>query len=84
MRRKDVEGAAEMKDYVILQLKTPKAEDIAEKIRNNNGYCCCAIIKDEDTRCMCKDFRNKLNDPEFYGECYCGLFEKKKWKEIFK
>lgn len=41
-------------------------------IRQNDGYCPCAIEKSDDTECMCKEFREK-NTP---GECHCGLFLK--------
>ena len=29
--------------------------DVEEAVRANDGYCPCAIIKDEDTKCMCKE-----------------------------
>lgn len=45
--------------------------DIEDAIRENGGYCCCAITKTDDTKCMCKDFRDL---PE--GECNCGLYRK--------
>ena len=45
---------------------------IRKKIDDNDGYCICRLVKNEDTRCMCKEFR----DPEYIGLCHCGLFEK--------
>ena len=47
------------------------AQQIREKIRNNDGYCPCAIEKNEDTKCMCKDFRE-----QDVGYCHCGLYYK--------
>ena len=41
-------------------------------VRQNNGYCPCAVIKNEDTKCPCKDFREQ-KEP---GVCHCGRFEK--------
>ena len=41
-------------------------------IRENDGYCPCAIERNDDTECMCKDFR-EMDTP---GECHCGLFIK--------
>lgn len=37
----------------------------------NDGYCPCAIWQTEDTKCMCKDFREQDS-----GECHCGRFKK--------
>ena len=46
-------------------------KEIKEKLKLNNGYCPCFIIKSEDTKCMCKEFREQE-----YGECHCGLYVK--------
>lgn len=45
---------------------------VQEAIDANDGYCPCAIERDEDTRCPCKEFR----EMEGHGECRCGRFEK--------
>lgn len=45
-----------------------------EAIAANNGYCPCVISPTEDDRCMCKAFRDKLTNPDFTGECHCGLY----------
>ena len=29
---------------------------VEEAIKENDGYCCCSLFKDEDTKCICKDF----------------------------
>lgn len=44
---------------------------IRQKIKQNDGYCPCKLIKDETTRCMCQSF---LTGPA--GECQCGLYIK--------
>jgi len=43
-------------------------------VKENNGYCPCALEKNKDTKCMCKDFRTMFSNNEI-GECYCGLYE---------
>lgn len=43
-----------------------------KEVEANDGYCPCMIEKNEDTKCMCKEFRD-LNEP---GECHCGRFVK--------
>ena len=43
-----------------------------ELVAANNGYCPCLVQKTEDTKCMCKDFREQTTP----GKCHCGRFEK--------
>ena len=49
-------------------------ENVRNAIINNGGYCPCSIIKNDDTKCMCKDFKDKMMDPNFNGYCHCGLY----------
>ena len=51
---------------------TEKYEEITKAIKECNGYCCCLIARNEDTKCMCKEFREQ-NTP---GLCRCGRFMK--------
>lgn len=44
------------------------------RLRENEGYCPCALVKNEDTKCMCKDFREKILKG-VVGKCECGYFE---------
>ena len=50
---------------------TEIVNNIRNALKNNNGYCPCRIVKNEDTICMCKDFRE--GPP---GMCHCGLYIK--------
>jgi hypothetical protein len=45
--------------------------EIKEAIKDNDGYCPCRVSKNEDTKCMCKEFREQES-----GVCHCGLYEK--------
>lgn len=47
---------------------------IREAQKANGGYCCCAIEKTDDTRCICKEFREQI-DRKQPGKCPCGLYE---------
>lgn len=47
-------------------------EEITEAVKANEGYCPCMLNKDEDTKCMCKAFRD-CQDTDF---CHCGRFYK--------
>lgn len=45
--------------------------EIRQRIKDNNSYCPCRLLKNEDTKCMCKEFREQEE-----GECHCGLYVK--------
>lgn len=45
--------------------------DIGKFVEQCGGYCPCAIERNEDTLCPCKDFREQES-----GVCYCGRYEK--------
>lgn len=49
-------------------------KEMLEQIKANSGHCPCVIpeIRSEDTKCMCKEFR-EMDD----GECRCGLYTKR-------
>ena len=52
--------------------------DIHEKnsvlsaIKENEGFCPCKVSKTDDTKCMCKEFRESMEE----GYCGCGLYYK--------
>ena len=47
------------------------AAEIKRKLKDNGGYCPCSPVKDDSTKCMCKEFREQKE-----GMCHCGLFIK--------
>ena len=47
-------------------------KEIIEAVDANEGYCPCALEKNPDTKCMCKEFRDN-EDTDF---CHCGRFYK--------
>lgn len=47
-------------------------KEIVEAVDANEGYCPCALTKEDDTKCMCKEFRDS-HDTDF---CHCGRFYK--------
>jgi ferredoxin-thioredoxin reductase catalytic subunit len=49
---------------------------IRQTLKQNGGYCPCALFKNEDTKCMCKDFKEQEE-----GVCHCGLYIKIKQEE---
>ena len=49
---------------------------IKEGLEKTGGYCPCRIERIEDNKCMCKEFRDQIKDPEFEGYCHCMLYYK--------
>ena len=46
---------------------------IREKLKENDNYCPCRLEKSADTKCICREFREKIEQGET-GECHCGLY----------
>ena len=42
------------------------------------GYCPCRLARTEENRCMCKEFKDQIADPDFEGYCHCRLYYKEK------
>lgn len=51
-----------------------QVEKIKKALKENDGYCPCSLIKNENTKCMCKEFREQEDD----SSCHCGLYYKYK------
>lgn len=45
--------------------------DVRHLVEQNNGYCPCMVVKNDDTKCMCREFKEQKS-----GLCHCGRFEK--------
>lgn len=53
-------------------------QTVKEGLQKRGGYCPCVIPKTDDTKCMCKEFREQIKDPDFEGYCHCMLYYKEK------
>ena len=51
---------------------------VKEGLKRNDGYCPCRFDRSEDTKCMCKEFREQIADEDFEGYCHCYLYYKEK------
>lgn len=51
---------------------------LREGLKKKNGHCPCRLEMTEDTKCMCKEFRDQIADPDFEGFCHCMLYYKTK------
>ena len=54
------------------------ANTVKEGLKQTGGYCPCRRERNEDTKCMCTEFRNQIKDPDFEGFCHCMLYYKYK------
>lgn len=51
---------------------------VREGLKRTGGYCPCVRERSEDTKCMCREFREQVKDPNFEGYCHCMLYYKEK------
>ena len=61
-----------------LNENTALVEMIRQGLKENGGFCPCRRTKNEDTKCICKEFRQQMADPDFEGYCHCQLYYKEK------
>lgn len=65
-----------------MKVEFNKNEEVVNAIKMglemNGGYCPCRREKTEDTKCMCKEFREQIKDPNYEGYCHCMLYYKYK------
>ncbi|MBQ8911747.1 MAG: ferredoxin thioredoxin reductase catalytic beta chain [Clostridia bacterium] len=51
---------------------------IKEGLEKKGGYCPCRREMTPENKCICKEFRDQINDPDFEGYCHCMLYYKEK------
>lgn len=51
---------------------------VRDGLKKKGGYCPCRVEKTEDNRCICREFREQMADPDFEGYCHCMLYYKEK------
>ena len=49
---------------------------IKEGLKKKDGYCPCRVGKKEEYKCICKEFKEQIADPDFEGYCHCMLYYK--------
>jgi len=70
------------KELEVLKMKVTYNPDeeivkvIKEGLEHTGGYCPCRTERTPETKCMCKEFRDQIKDPEFEGFCHCMLYYK--------
>lgn len=53
-------------------------EKLKAALEKKDGYCPCRIARTPENKCICKEFREQIADPEFEGYCHCMLYYKSK------
>lgn len=53
-------------------------EKIKEGLKRTGGYCPCRIEHIDDNKCICKEFKAQIADPNYEGYCHCMLYYKTK------
>ncbi len=51
---------------------------IKEGLKKKGGYCPCRMEVKDEYKCICKEFREQIADPDFEGYCHCMLYYKTK------
>lgn len=51
---------------------------IREGLAHTGGYCPCRREQTEENKCICREFREQMADPDFEGYCHCMLYYKEK------
>lgn len=49
---------------------------VREGLAQKDGYCPCRLERSEENKCICKEFKEQIADPEFEGFCHCMLYYK--------
>ena len=49
---------------------------IREGLKQTGGYCPCRPERTEETKCMCREFKEQIDDPAYEGFCHCMLYYK--------
>lgn len=70
-----------MKPKIVLNENPEIVKTVKDGLKAKGGYCPCRMGKSEDIKCICKEFREQIADPNFEGYCHCLLYYKYKTEE---
>ena len=63
---------------ITLNPDTSVVKTIKEGLKNKDGFCPCKLGRLPENKCMCEEFKEQINDPDFEGFCHCRLYYKHK------
>ena len=65
-----------------MKIRLNENEDIVNGVKaglkRTGGYCPCRTERTDDFKCMCREFKEQVKDPDFEGYCHCMLYYKEK------
>ena len=70
-----------MKAQITLNPDAEVVRTVREGLQHTGGYCPCRLERTEENRCMCREFREQIDDADFEGYCHCMLYYKSYQKE---
>ena len=59
---------------IVLNPDEAVVEIVKKGLEENEGYCPCSTEKNDDTKCICTEFRTQAADPGFSGFYTCMLY----------
>ncbi len=63
---------------IMLNPDAEVVKTVKDGLKMTGGYCPCRLQRTEENKCICAEFREQMEDPEFEGFCHCMLYYKKK------
>ena len=71
-------GSPERCDIMAVRLNEDKevVKMVKEGLERTGGYCPCRLQRTEENKCICKEFREQIADPNYKGYCHCMLYYK--------
>ena len=69
---------AEKKPRITLNEDKEIVKLIKEGLKAKGSYCPCRTERTEDFKCLCREFREQIADPDYEGYCHCMLYYKHK------
>ena len=65
-------------DHMAVRLNDDKemVQMIRDGLKRTGGYCPCRLERTEENKCICKEFREQIADPDYTGYCHCLLYYK--------
>lgn len=60
-----------MKTKIVVNENFELVQEVRQALAANDGYCPCKLFRIDDTKCICRDFREQE-----LGQCHCGLYIK--------
>lgn len=65
-----------------MKVRLNENKEVVERIKagleKKGGYCPCRLERTDENKCICAEFKQQIDDPNFEGFCHCMLYYKSK------